>query len=269
MTKATSRDKDGFAGLTHWGTYDHGKLPRVVYQIPADGTIRLVKELGIPYRRVMRVNENLVHAVCGYAILTKNKRKLQQAVDKRDESRASRAPSPHPDLILCIREASRAAHRERDAASEAYDCGCHVLAGNASQRKNDWYALKDRGIVIAHKQGLLCYIGPSPQGMAIYEYGDGGMSCFHSTLHPAGVERTPIDGHPETLLVDAKGKAKGISLERVKITLSTLPDDATGYECSVVPRIERPTITCWNCGEEGHLARHCPERDDDYFEDCV
>ena len=132
---------------------------------------------------------------------------------------------PHPDLLLCVREASRAAHRERDAAQAAYCEGRHVLAGNARRRKEEWYALKDRGIIAAHRAGLLRYEGATPQGMAVYEYGDGGMACFHSTLHPVGVERTPIDGHPETLMVEAKDKVKGISLERIKVTLSSLPND--------------------------------------------
>ena len=49
--------------------------------------------------------------------------------------------------------------------------------------------------------GTLRYAGSTPQGMAVYEYGDGGMSCLHSTLHPVGVERSPVECHPETLFV--------------------------------------------------------------------
>ena len=151
---------------------------------------------------------------------------------------------PHSDLLLCIREACRAAHRERDAAQAAYSEGRHTLPGNARRRKEEWYALKDRGIIAAHRAGLLRYEGATPQGMAVYEYGDGGMACFHSTLHPVGVERMPIDGHPETLMVEAKDKAKGISLERIKVTLSTLPNDTTDYERSAAPKIERRGPTC-------------------------
>jgi hypothetical protein len=85
-----------------------------------------------------------------------------------------------PDLLLCVHEASRAAHRERDAAQSAYSDGRQTLAGNARRRKEEWYALKDRGMVAAHRAGLLRYEGATPQGMAVYEYGDGGMACFHS-----------------------------------------------------------------------------------------
>lgn len=94
--------------------------------------------------------------------------------------------------------------------------------------------------------------------MAVYEYGEGGMTCFHSTLHPAGVERTLLEGHPETLLVPAKDKARGISLARVKGTLSALSSDSTGYERSAKPRIERPIPECWTCGGLGHVAAVCP-----------
>jgi hypothetical protein len=110
---------------------------------------------------------------------------------------------------------------------------------------------------------LLRYIGASPQGMAVYEYADGGMKCFHSTLHPAEAERNPVEGHPETLLVPAKDKAKGISLARVEVTLSALPAEATGYERSSAPRIVRAerVTQCWTCGECGHNSRECEESD--------
>ncbi|HKO17536.1 MAG TPA: hypothetical protein VJU82_01490, partial [Acidobacteriaceae bacterium] len=133
----------------------------------------------------------------------------------------------------------------------------HTLAGNARRRKEKWYRLKDRGIMTAHKQGLVEYVGASPQGMAVYEYGDGGMACFHSTLHPAGTERTRVPDHPETLLVQAKNKVRGVSLRRVEVTLEALSADTSGYERSASPRIARAAPTCWECGAQGHIAREC------------
>jgi hypothetical protein len=108
-----------------------------------------------------------------------------------------------------------------------------------------------------HRAGELRYIGATPQGMAVYEYGDGGMSCFHSTLHPVGAEQTPVPDHPETLFVQAK-KQK-LRLIDVEQSLCFLPTDATGYERSAAPRIARDLRekVCWECGEEGHLARDC------------
>ncbi len=258
-----------FRGLNPYGSYDAAqKLPRGVCTISLDGTIRLVKRLGIPFARITRLEwaygNHYFPRLVGYAIRNRDKRRLERALDGRDEKQTARTPAPHPDLLLCIREASRAAHRERDSAQGAYLCGCHTLAGNARKRKDAWYRMKERGIVAAHNQGLLRYVGVSPQGMAVYEYGEGGMACFHSTLHPAGVERTPVPDHPETLLVEAKDKVRGVSLRRVEMTLSALPGDFSGYERSTAPRIERPKPICHECGEEGHIARHCPNSDHDW-----
>jgi hypothetical protein len=257
-----------FPGLTSYGNYESANMPRKgVSRLPLDGSIRIAKSLGIPYVDIVSVEcaygSTYLPRRVGYAIPSRDKRKLTAAFKRCESKRILRKPQPHPDLLLCIREASRAAHRERDAASDAYNSGRHILAGNARQRKNHWYALKDRGIVAAHKQGLLRYIGASPQGMAVYEYADGGMSCFHSTLHPAGSERTPVEGHPETLLVPAKDKVKGVSLARVEVTLTALSPDTTGYERSSAPRVAREERVpqCWKCGEYGHTARECEESD--------
>lgn len=261
-----------FAGLSCHGNYctyhpDERQirpLPRGMTRLPLDGTIRLIRKLGIPVVDVVAVengygNHWFARRV-GYAIRNRDLKRLHRHQQKQEDARERKQPRPHPDLLLCIREASRAAHRERDAAQEAYQRGRHRLAGNARRRKEQWYCLKDRGIVAAHTKGLLHYVGTSPQGMAVYEYGDGGMACFHSTLHPAGSERKPVPNHPETLLVEAKDKVRGVSQRRVEITLDSLPSDLNGYERSAQPRIERAPRVCYACGEEGHVARNCPER---------
>jgi hypothetical protein len=257
-----------FPGLTGYGNYESTSVPRTgVSRLPLDGSIRFVRSLGIPHVDIVSVEcaygSTYLPRRVGYAILTRDRRKLSAALKRCESKRLSKKPRPHSDLLLCIREASRAAHRERDAASDAYSVGRHILAGNARQRKTRWYTLKDRGIVAAHKQGLLRYVGASPQGMALYEYGEGGMYCFHSTLHPSGAERTQVEGHPETLLVPAKDKAKCVSLARVEVTLFTLSAETTGYERSSAPRVAREgrVPQCWACGECGHTARECEESD--------
>lgn len=257
-----------FPGLSCYGNYEQGGVPRKgISRLPLDGSIRIVKNLGIPYVDIVSIEcaygSTYLPRRVGYAIPSREKRKVTAALKRHESKRVSHQPQPHPDLLLCIREASRAAHRERDAASNAYNEGRHVLAGKARQRKNEWYALKDRGIVAAHRQGLLRYMGASPQGMAVYEYASGGMSCFHSTLHPSGEERSVVEGHPETLLVPAKEKVRGASLARVEVTLSGLSADTTEYERSAaprVPRVERAS-QCWTCGEYGHIASECDEFD--------
>jgi Zinc knuckle len=174
------------------------------------------------------------------------------------------------DIRLATREASRSAHRWRDAAASQYDAGNYAFASRAKKQKDYMYALKDAGIVRLHLSGLLRYIGASPQGMAVYEYGDGGMSCLHSTLHPDGQQRTLVEGHPEVLLVAAK-KAKA----RIMDVLLTLdPYGAVMARAEVYPGYSRSSspsrrapITCYECGEEGHIARYCPEREEDDFDE--
>jgi hypothetical protein len=167
-----------------------------------------------------------------------------------------------PSLLDAVREASRSAHRWRDRAADRWNADQKKAASTASAQKKYWYSLKDAGITAMHRAGDLRYIGVSPQNMAIYEYDDGGMACLHSTLHPVGVERIAVEGHPEKLLVPAK-KQK-LRLIDVEIVLQGLPSDTTGYERSEAPRFAREpqTITCWRCGEEGHMARECSLDDD-------
>ncbi len=166
-------------------------------------------------------------------------------------------------LLDAIREISRAAHRWRDAASAQFEARNYGLATYSSSRKNYFYELKERGIAAAYGQGLLRYAGQTPQGMAVYEYGAGGMSCFHSCFHPAGVARRIVEDHPETLFVAAKKQRELVGdAER---TLLGLPVPGAEFERSDPPRVEKPTesIKCFECGKEGHIARECPERDGD------
>jgi hypothetical protein len=95
--------------------------------------------------------------------------------------------------------------------------------------------------------------------MAVYEYGEGGMSCFHSCLHPVGVERAMVEGHPETLFIVAKKQQEQV--QDAEHTLLGLPVPGEAFERSNPPAMKKPvrSITCWECGEEGHIASDCPE----------
>jgi hypothetical protein len=171
-------------------------------------------------------------------------------------------PGKELPLLDAIREISHAAHRQRDAAGKHYEAGTHSFAKNSRERKETLYALKERGIVAAHKAGLLRYIGCTPQGMAVYEYGEGGMQCFHSCLHPSTKERVPVEGHPETLFV--KAKQRQATVKDAEFTLEALSNDLTGYERVSAPRKPKDPVICRRCGGEGHIARECDANDGDY-----
>jgi hypothetical protein len=183
-------------------------------------------------------------------------------VRERTEHRRERQ-SKDLSLLDAIREVSRAAHRWRDAASAQYDARNYGLATHSSGNKRWFYGLKERGIVAAYKQGLLRYVGQTAQGMAVYEYGEGGMSCFHSCLHPVGVERPLMADHPETLFVAAKKQKYHIA--DAEHTLLALPSPGEEFERSSPPSRKQPlsSIICWECGGSGHIAQDCPERFED------
>ena len=185
-----------------------------------------------------------------------------ERVRERNRRRQERQLQKLP-LIDAIREVSRSAHRWRDAAQAQYQAGNHGLAGHSKREKERLYGLKERGIAAAYMQRLLRYAGASPQGMGVYEYGDGGKSCFHSCLHPAGVERPMVEEHPEILEVNAKPQEHAMA--DAQFTLSCLAEPGAEFERTAPPRKPRDarSVVCYECGEEGHIARECPNRQDD------
>jgi len=126
------------------------------------------------------------------------------------------------DILVATREASRSAHRWRDAAAAFYESNQHGFAGHASRKKSAMYVLKEKGIAHLHRSGAarpLCRRESAGDG--VNEYGDGGKACLHSRVHPTGAGRQPIPERPEVLLVPA-------TRQRVKMTdviaaLSALP----------------------------------------------
>ena len=196
-----------FPNLNKYGNYSHGtQLPTGVIRVPCDGTVRRIKKAGIPFVEIVEVVNVYGHHyapnISAYAI-------HESDISKIEPKKERKLPRPHQDLVLCIREASRAAHRERDMAQLHYQTGLHDAASSARYKKEAWYNRKERGIVAAHKTGLFKYIGKTAQNRGVYEYGEGGRSCFHSTLHPIGTEQKLIEGHPEILIVEAKSQSQG------------------------------------------------------------
>src|SRR5205814_2414358 len=82
----------------------------------------------------------------------------------------------------------------------------------------------------------------------------------HSCLHPAGVERKPVEGHPEILKVEAKPQKHAMA--DAKFTLSALPKPGKEFERTAPPRKPKEHRACYRCGEEGHIACECPEREE-------
>jgi len=71
------------------------------------------------------------------------------------------------DILVATREASRSAHRWRDAAAAFYESNQHGFAGHASRKKSAMYVLKEKGIAHLHRSGAARYAGVSPQGMGL------------------------------------------------------------------------------------------------------
>jgi hypothetical protein len=158
------------------------------------------------------------------------------------------------NILDATREASRAAHRYRDAAAQNFERGYVSAATRNSRAKRDFYAAKERGILALHRVGAIRYAGASAQGMAVYEYGAGGRQCLHSALHPTDMERVPVPDHPRILFVAAK--KEGIKETLVLRRLLMLDADETGYERSSTPTRSRER-KCFICGESGYLPHEC------------
>ena len=135
-----------FPGLSSYNNYEDDKVPlKGIHRLPLDGSIRKVKSLGIPYVDIVSVEcaygSTYFPRRVGYAIPSRERRKLSAAMKRCESKRISRKPQPHPDLLLCILIVQPIG--ERDSASHAYNAGRHILAGNSRQRKSHWYALKE------------------------------------------------------------------------------------------------------------------------------
>ena len=261
-TKSTQvgTEKSLFPGLSAHGNYTGASVPlEHVFVIQLDRTIVVAKALAIPFVEVIEMElaygDKYFPKIVGYAIPLAYKPALDAELKLRAEKTKVK---PHEDILLCIREASNYAHEKRDNTKLHKLLGHHGLATKAKMKKYDWYGLKDRGIMALHRANILRYVGVTAQGFALYEYGKGGMSCFHSRIHPVGIERPLVKEHPDNLRVETRDKARGISLERVKATLSALPLDTTGYVRIACRGDVRNSPGCWTCGEDDHFASDCP-----------
>jgi hypothetical protein len=162
------------------------------------------------------------------------------------------------DVLTATQEASRAAHRWRDAGSAQYEAGNYGLASTSSANKRHFYRLKDQGIVHLHKTGVLPYIGASPQGWLSTSTGT--AACLAST--PRCIRWGRSVRRCRTILRCSRcPQRREVRIADVEHTLGCLPAESDGYERSASPKFARPQRTCFECGEPGHIARFCPMRE--------
>ena len=130
-------------------------------------------------------------------------------------------PAREVDLLAALFAVNKSAKRYRDAAQKLYQCDSHTWAGDAREKKEELYDLKDRGIVAAAKQGRLQFAGMHGR-LAVWR-GEG--YCFHSTLVPQDTGASPqlTDDDEHTFQDAAPREAKEARLKDAMFTLESLP----------------------------------------------
>lgn len=150
------------------------------------------------------------------------------------------------DVLAATFAVNRAAKRFRDAASEHYLHGTHGFAGSCSQRKAKLYALKDRGIVVAYREGRIHCEGIHG-ALAIYR-GEG--YCFHSFLFPMSLDEQALDPSV-AITVEAKPReSQEPRLMDAEHTLSQLPDHTHEFRRLELPAFEESRACEPVAGEE-------------------
>ena len=159
---------------------------------------------------------------------------------------------------MAIFTVNKAAKRYRDAASKSYDANAHGFATVNRERKEDLYALKDRGINSAVSSGRLKFTGMHGR-FAIYR-GEG--YCFHSTLIPKDADTNSADHDVSIFVESSPKKATEGRLKDARFTLEKCNVNEDSFM-----RCEPPTR-----GESAPETQYSPsieDRDgDDEWDEC-
>jgi hypothetical protein len=165
---------------------------------------------------------------------------FREAQIRREQRKTKLDTLENVDLLVAIFTVNRAAKRQRDLAQKHYRNGMHGFAGSSRKRKEEYYDLKDRGIMSAHQAGQLSC--EYRHGNLFLWRGEG--YSFHSTLKPTGLEvlEMALNDGQQHLFIEAKPKgAKEPRIADAVYTLEGLvgylePDPAK-YERVQAPRL--------------------------------
>lgn len=215
-------------------------------------TLGLIKKiLGEPERTVSRWGGGKIKLFTADRVVA-----MEQSDEFVGRQARRRPQDPKPcDLLAAIFAVNRATKRWRDASQNYYRSGMKALASNAKRKKESLYNLKDRGICNALQAGRITAI-ERHAGLCLYE---GAGYRFHSTLVPKGAELPERDAD-RPILIEAKpqGSREPRQMDAIA-TLEDLSIDYSLFDIITMPTPARRAVTCWNCGEEGHLARDCDD----------
>lgn len=202
-----------------------------------------------------------------------NHTEVEKVRAKRSNAAESDEQMPPPtveSVLAALWALTRQAKRDRDKAQSHYQKAVsqsyrrsrryHNHCQRAKERKNLYYQLKGQGLAHLISDGVLQVSEIHRFGNNFAELVVGGGYQFHRPCPvpnpiPEGVKDFGDEG------IEAKAKKKkelgiGKAVSIARAYLDGRPNIAV-FEWPKPARVSRREVTCWECGESGHLARDC------------